>query len=84
MNERGHYGTSRIGKTADDVRQITRAIEPRAVFFDPEAYKLNTDPDVTRAVEKGWWSGSAPILIGALAAIIGIGVIGAKRGVKLM
>ena len=32
----------------------------------------------------GWWSGSGAILIAAIAAIIGIGVIGAKRGVKLM
>lgn len=84
MNDRGYYGASRIGQTADDVRLITRAIEPRTVFFDPEAYKFNPDPDVERAVQKGWWSGSAPILIGAIAAIIGIGIIGAKRGVKLM
>jgi len=82
MNERGHYGASRLGQTADDVRHIARVIEPRSAFYDPEGFKV--DPEVARAAKQGWWKGSAPILIGSLAAIVGIAIIGSRRGMKLM
>jgi len=82
MNERGQYGTPRTGQTADDLRHLGRVLVPRSVFYDPEAGKV--DPETAEMAKKGWWKGSTPILIGSLAAIIGIAIIGGKRGMKLM
>ena len=84
MNVRGHYGSPRIGVTPDDLRGLARTLEPRSVFYDP---KLFNDPETARASEKVFrehptrtWA----ILAAAGVAIVGIGIVGAKRGVKFM
>jgi hypothetical protein len=61
------------------IQQAMQALSPASVFYSPDAF---TPPQLDE--KAGWWSGSAAILIAAGVAIVGIGVVGAKRGLKLM
>jgi hypothetical protein len=81
VDERGKYGTSRVGDDASQarkVRDISHAIEPRSAFYNPDAFDPKTQPKVEIGTK------GTVVLIAALAAIIGIGVVGTKRGVKWM
>jgi len=83
-NARGQYGTSRVGqdsdrRAADTVRDVARVITLRPeVFYDPTAFDLSKQPKVDIG------TGGATILLVALGAIVAIGVVGAKKGMRLM
>jgi len=86
MNARGHYGTSQIGQDPHPgVKTALRIIAPSSVFFDPDAYRA--DPETKAAEEKVWREHpkrTGGILLVTIGAIVAIGVVGAKRGVKFM
>jgi hypothetical protein len=71
MNERGQYGTPRVGqffRTAPETYLMypDHPLAPKV----PEDFKISTQGEVT--------------LLAALGLIVAIGVVGAKRGVKWM
>ena len=81
MNDRGQYGISGVGDDASQARKardISRVIEPRSAFYDPDAF----DPKIQPKVEIG--TKGTVVLLAALAAIIGSGIVGTKRGLKWM
>lgn len=81
MNARGQYGTSRIGDDASQarkIRDVARVVEPRSVFYDPDAFDPKTQPKVEIGTK------GTVVLLVALGAIVAIGVVGTKRGVKWM
>jgi len=72
MNERGHYGPSRIGQ------------DPARYVLDPE-YRHFEQERLRRDIGDEGISTQGKVILGAAAIlIIGIGVVGTKRGVRFM
>jgi len=73
-------GASLVGDDASQartVRDISRAMPgSRSVYYDPDAFDTKSQPKVDVGTK------GAVVLVAALAAIIGIGVVGTKRGMK--
>jgi hypothetical protein len=71
MNERGHYGTSRVGQAL----YYWAISDPKYRSESKEAEEKVWEKHPTR---------TGGILLAALGAIVVIGVVGAKRGVRFM
>ena len=70
MNERGHYGLLRVGQ------------DPARYMLDPE-YRHSEQERLHRDIGDKGISTQGMVILGVAAAlIIGIGVIGKKRGIR--
>jgi hypothetical protein len=74
MNERGQYGTPRVG-------QFPFTPNPEMYVMNPDYRRLYT-PEVPKDFKIS--DTGAAILLASTVAIVAIGVVGAKRGMKLM
>lgn len=74
MNTRGQYGTARIGEVRGQYGIARIGQLERGVFYSQMAPKSDY-----KMSDSG-----AKILLGAIAVIVAIGVVGTKLGVKWM
>lgn len=75
MNTRGQYGTARINRSARGQYGTARIGQlERAVFYSQMSPKSDY-----KMGDRG-----AKIILGAIAAIVAIGVVGTKLGIKWM